>query len=67
MRVHGKFCGATIYINQVPITLDFIVCDLDIGCDLLLGQPFLRHYHALIDADMGTCILAEHHPRASAP
>eukprot|EP01047_Picozoa_sp_COSAG01_P116080 COSAG01_NODE_44746_length_416_cov_0.599369_1_plen_55_part_10 len=38
------------YINQVPITLDFIVCDLDIGCDLLLGQPFLRHYHALIDA-----------------
>eukprot|EP01049_Picozoa_sp_SAG25_P003527 SAG25_NODE_204_length_11947_cov_29.018822_3_plen_124_part_00 len=39
MNVYGKFCGATIFVNQQPIKFDFIVADLDIGCDLLLGMP----------------------------
>ena len=45
MKIYGKFCGATIYVNQNPIKMDFIVADLDIGCDLLVGQPFLQHYN----------------------
>jgi hypothetical protein len=57
MRVYGKFCGATVYINQHAIKLDFIVCDLNIGCDLLLGQPFLKHYRAHIEPAIGVCVL----------
>eukprot|EP01049_Picozoa_sp_SAG25_P006247 SAG25_NODE_461_length_7815_cov_3.109513_1_plen_1444_part_10 len=57
MKVYGKFCGATIFINQIPMKLDFIVADLDIGCDLLLGQPLLKHYKAQINTEQGVCIM----------
>jgi hypothetical protein len=57
MKIYGKFCGATIYVNQNPIKMDFIVADLDIGCDLLVGQPFLQHYKAHTDHQQGTCLL----------
>eukprot|EP01047_Picozoa_sp_COSAG01_P071917 COSAG01_NODE_11296_length_1964_cov_2.070241_1_plen_654_part_11 len=57
MNVYGKFCGATIFVNQQPVKLDFIVADLDIGCDLLLGMPLLKHYKAQIDTDQGVCVL----------
>jgi hypothetical protein len=61
MKVYGKFCGATIFINQIPMKLDFIVADLDIGCDLLLGQPLLKHYKAQINTGLPRVHVVEEH------
>ena len=60
LRIYGRINGIKLYINSSHcITVDLLVCDMNIGAEILLGAPILKKYSFNLDMSTGKALFRD--------